>query len=64
MGFLCLEPLKTDMPADLAAAIWADRLAVRLGPAQAQEHVSAPRSDIRITFAGLSERAAADNRKC
>jgi hypothetical protein len=25
---------------------------------------SAPRSDIRITLAGLSERAAADRRKC
>ena len=50
--------------ADLAAAMRTDRLAVGLRPAQAQEHVLRAASDIRMTLPGLSERAAADKRKC
>jgi hypothetical protein len=41
-----------------------DRLAVGLRPTQPGNTFSTPRSDIHITLAGLSERVAADSRKC
>ncbi len=47
-----------------AATVRTDRLAVGLRPTQPEEDVLHAGSDIRITLARLSERAAAESRKC
>ncbi len=49
----------TTVVADLAAAPRTDRFAISLRPAQAPEDVLGVTVDIRITWPGLSERAAA-----
>jgi hypothetical protein len=53
--------------ANRAAAAWTDGFSIRVGPAQAQEHIVDARvrhPDIRRIFEALSERAAAESKKC
>src|ERR1700733_14768142 len=52
------------MTADHAAAAGADRLAIGAGQRRRRKTFSTPRSDMRMILAALSERAAADRRKC
>src|ERR1700733_7155678 len=52
------------MTADHAAAAGADRLAIGAAQRRRRKTFSTPRSDMRMILAALSERAAADRRKC